>query len=59
LSVRLPWERSGTRKACEIGLTVIPVFALAFLVSERDKLQIPLGEGPPPGESPEESAKRG
>jgi hypothetical protein len=49
----------AARKVCEIGLTVIPVFALAFLVSERDKLQIPLGEGPPPGESPEESAKRG
>jgi hypothetical protein len=49
----------AARKVCEIGLTVIPVFALAFLVSERDKLQVPLGEPPPADESPEESSRRG
>ncbi|MEV7627774.1 hypothetical protein [Actinoplanes sp. NPDC089786] len=49
----------AARKVCEIGLTVIPVFALAFLVSERDKLRIPLIEPPPAGESPEESNRRG
>ena len=49
----------AARKVCEIGLTVIPVFALAVLVSERDKLQVPLGEPPPADESPEESSRRG
>jgi hypothetical protein len=49
----------AARKVCEIGLTVIPVFALAFLVSERDKLRVRFGNLAPPGESPEESMERG
>jgi hypothetical protein len=49
----------AARRVFEIGLTVIPVFALAFLVSERDKLQVRLAESPPPDESPEESSRRG
>lgn len=41
-------ELDHARTVCEIAVSAIPVFALAFLVSDRGKLRVSREQAPPP-----------